>query len=220
MLIPIGDINPRFKKPVINYILIIINISVFFLFSSREDYNKIVVEYGLIPTRLEPLTFITSIFLHGSFGHLLGNMLFLWIVGDNVEDKFGHLPYLVFYLVSGIFAGIMQVTFTPHVELLRFVPCIGASGAISGVVGAYFILFPTSKIRFFYWLFIFVGTFTMSSLFAIAIWFLFQLYMASLTSVLPYTGIAYWAHIGGFVFGAGTSLLLKSVLKTRIKRKY
>lgn len=201
--LPIGDINPRRTIPYVNYILIGLNVVIFFLFYFRIDYDRTVLSYGLVPARLEAFDFITSIFLHGSFFHLLGNMLYLWICGDNVEDRLGHLGYSVLYVGSGVAAGLAHTLMTSS----SMVPCIGASGAIAGVLGAYVVIFPKSRIKVFYmfWFYIFIrmGVFQLTSIWAIGFWFIQQLFLTWLANAyqMP-SGIAYWAHIGGFVIGA------------------
>lgn len=154
-----------------------------------------------MPLHPQTITFITSLFLHGGLLHLFGNMLFLWICGDNVEDRLGHLGFLLLYLASGIIASLTHIQMTAMPE----VPSIGASGAISGILGAYVVLFPRSKIRFWYlfWFYLFfrMGTFTLASVWAIGFWFIEQLLLGYLTLSSHAVGVAYWAHIGGFVFG-------------------
>jgi len=220
MLIPIGDDNPTRRFSFVNIAIIVVNLSVmgyFFFTPSRDVYQNVVYTYGMVPGRVlvdlpgslfsGGVTFVTSLFLHGSLAHLFGNMLFLWIVGDNVEDRLGHLTYLLYYLGLGIAAGAGHLFMSAGPG--RDIPCIGASGAISGVMGAYFVLFPRKPIRFLYWLFIFVGTFELPSILAIGAWFFFQ-YLAAVS--MPEggaVGVAYWAHVWGFLVGAGTMFLLR-----------
>jgi len=201
IILPIGDINPRTRVPFVNYTLLALNIGIFFILYFGQDYERVVRQFGLVPLHPQPITFITSLFLHGGILHLLGNMLFLWICGDNVEDRLGHFGFLLLYLASGIIAHLTHIKMTTSPEI----PCIGASGAISGVLGAYVVLFPTSKIKFwyFFWL-LFIpraGTFTLASVWALGFWFIEQLLLGYLTSSYQSVGVAYWAHIGGFVFG-------------------
>jgi membrane associated rhomboid family serine protease len=197
---PIGDENPRSTTPYVNYALLAINIIIFIIFGFMQDYQQIVMDYGFIPARMEPRNFITSIFLHGSLGHLIGNMIFLWIVGDNIEDKLGHVWYLFFYLAGGIAANFFHSALIP--PELRVIPAIGASGAISAVLGAYAIMFPKNKIVFIYFVWIILiinwGKFRIASLWAIGFWFLLQLFYQFAETD---TSVAYGAHIGGFVFG-------------------
>lgn len=206
IILPIGDINPHSKIPVTNYTILALNIGIFFVFYFSYDYEKIVQQFGLIPLSSQPITFVTSMFLHGGILHLFGNMLYLWICGDNVEDRLGHFGFLLLYLASGIAASLTHIQMTSMSE----VPCIGASGAISGILGAYVALFPKNKIKFWYlfWFYLFfrMGTFTLASIWAISLWFLEQLLLGYFSHTV---GVAYWAHIGGFVFGLVIAVLLR-----------
>lgn len=208
LIIPIGDINPRQRIPLINYAILIINIVVFILLAFKPNYRELVAQYGLIPQEHIWYTFITSTFLHADIFHLLGNMLFLWIVGDNVEDKFGHLMFLFVYLISGIVAGVAHTIMFP----ISNIPCIGASGAVAGILGIYVVFFPFSRIKFWYffwfWFFIRMGIFTLASIWAIGFWFLEQLLLAEIVKA---QGIAYWAHIGGFLLGVTIAIIAKII---------
>jgi membrane associated rhomboid family serine protease len=205
MFIPVGDINRRSKFPFINYALILANIGIY-LYMIQQPIKE-VLSYALTPNAVELSDFVTSMFLHADIIHLIGNMWFLWIVGDNVEDRYGHWIYIVFYMLAGIVAGIVHVfTITPAGASI---PTVGASGAISGMMGAYLFLFPRAKILF--WVFplsFWTGLIKIPSFIAITAWFLLQLYMT-----FWYKGeadlVAYWAHIGGFVFGAGVTFMLR-----------
>jgi membrane associated rhomboid family serine protease len=201
-ILPVGDINPRERVPVVNYALIAANLAAFALLATRGDYDRIVSAYGLVPADAgrAPGTFLTSMFLHGGVAHLLGNLLFLWITGDNVEDRFGHLGYLALYLAAGIGAGVAHAITTPPEQ--AGVPCIGASGAISGVLGAYLLLFPRKRVR------VLLGWSVISvpAVLAVGLWFVFQLvsglgYLGGMSSG---GGVAYAAHVGGFVVGLAT----------------
>lgn len=220
IILPIGDVNSREKFPYVTYLLIVTNCVIFFIWGFGNDYEKIVLNYGLIPEQTQPFTFITSIFLHGSILHLFGNMLYLWICGDNVEDKLGHFSYLALYLFSGITAGL----FHWQLNLGSDIPTIGASGAIAGVLGAYLILFPKSRIKFwyFFWIFIFIrtGVFYLATIWALGFWFIEQLLLVYFESAnkLP-SGVAYWAHIGGFTFGVLIALFLRFTGLVQTKRK-
>lgn len=210
MLLPIGDINPCRRTPVVNWALIAVNVLVFAAFGLGEGYARFVSAWGFVPASFHGgaphavVTLFTSMFLHGDILHLVGNMLFLWICGDNVEDMLGGIGYLAFYLVSGLAAGFghMAITSTPDV------PCIGASGAISGVLGAYVVFFPHSRIKIFCFLeFIYWGVFTVAAIWAIGFWFLQQ---ALLTLVSAGGGVAYGAHVGGFVLGLAVAGVLRA----------
>ncbi len=154
-------------------------------------------KYGLVPANAEPMTFLYSMFLHGGWMHLIGNMLFLWITGDNLEDRFGHVPFLVIYLVCGLAAAFAQILMAGP-GMCR--PMIGASGAIAGAMGAYLLLFPKSQIKILMVWFPFVHTFRIDAVWWLGLWILFQLLSGAQQSPGG-GGVAYWAHIGGFAAG-------------------
>ncbi len=191
-MFPVRDVVERRKFPFVNVALITTNIVAFLW--SLTDFEHIVLTYGFTPAHWTPLTVLTSMFLHGDAGHIIGNMWYLFIFGDNVEDRFGHLKYLLFYLVSGVVATYINYLTDPASAIL----VIGASGAISGVMGAYLLVFPRVKVHviaFFYLT-------TLPAFVLIGFWFILQLYFgtAGLLGGIG-SGIAYWAHIGGFLFG-------------------
>jgi membrane associated rhomboid family serine protease len=213
-MLPLGDENPTKIKPIVNWSIIIASILVFlWQTSGGESYFVFsLFNYGLVPARILSgsglHTFFTSIFLHGGWSHLLGNMLFLAIFGDNIEDCCGHLRYLAFYLASGVVASAFWM-FTAWGSNF---PAVGASGAISGVLGAYFILYPNARIRTligvgFFWRMIRVPAYMM-----IGLWFVYQLMLASLPLN---TGVAYTAHIGGFLAGIALSRVIRPKLRRR-----
>jgi rhomboid family protein len=211
-MIPIRDDQPRFSVPYVTYFLIALNMAIF-LFESTLDKSNLMAllfQFGLVPSRVTGivsgygspsvalLPFFTSMFLHGSWLHVIGNMWFLWIFGDNIEDYLGHFKYLVFYLLSGLAAAAAQVLLSPHSQ----VPTIGASGAIAGVLGSYFILYP--KARVLTW-FPPIFFFHLPAWIMLGYWFVVQFLSGTATS-LSYAGnsnggIAFWAHVGGFVAG-------------------
>lgn len=215
-MIPIGDDNRgRSLSPIVNWILIIANLIVFIYEFTLplQELEQLVYEYGAIPAEIVPAlqppgldhastyaTLLTSMFMHGSIAHFAGNMLFLWIFGDNIEDAMGHLNYLVFYLVGGLAASAGHIFFNPE----SVQPMIGASGAISAVLAAYMLLFPTGMVR----VLIFIGLpliFAVPALLMIGLWFATQILsgLASLEGAGEATGgVAFWAHVGGFVAGA------------------
>ncbi|HON06339.1 MAG TPA: rhomboid family intramembrane serine protease, partial [Candidatus Ratteibacteria bacterium] len=203
---PIHDEFGVKRVPFINYTIIFVNVIVYFLFGFSGNYEQIVETFGFIPSRFSWLTIFTSMFLHGSFMHLIGNMWFLYLMGDNIEDRWGHLQYLFFYLFSGVIAALFYKIFSTGKALE--IPSIGASGAISGVVGAYMILFPKSRITFWYYMFaffrIFSGTFDIFAWFWISLWF-FQQIVGMLMNInsTESAGIAFGAHVGGFLAGMG-----------------
>ncbi len=210
LTIPVGDENRTTRTPWVNHALIVINVAVFiWMLAFCRDPKALIDQYGFLPAHPTAVGWLSSMFLHGGFEHIIGNMLFLWIFGDNVEEKFGHVGYLLFYLVGGIFADFIHA----HVisEPMKLIPTIGASGAISAVMGAYVFMFPKSRVRFwgFIWLFVFffrTFSFRLSTWFAVGGWFLLQLLSNDPTGT---DSVAYGAHIGGFIFGAAlTGLLL------------
>jgi rhomboid family protein len=235
MLFPIADDNTgRSTTPIVNYILIAVNVLVFVFLQGLGTNDKFTYAYSTVPgeiltgrdivTRpvtvqqftgqrmevpgLQPtpipvyLTLITSMFMHGGIAHIFGNMLFLFIFGDNIEDRLGHVRYLIYYLVCGIIAGLAHVfataLFATEAATL-LVPSLGASGAISGVLGGYILLFPTNRVTVLLsWFFVPVPAFV-----AIGLWFVFQLIsgLGILGSGSQAGGVAYAAHIGGFIAG-------------------
>ncbi len=219
-MFPIDDHNPTRLTPFVTYALIAINIVVFIheLSIAKPQLEQFFQLYALVPKELtgsfegipinqpvpEPLTLVTSQFLHGGFLHLAGNMLFLWIFGNNIEDKLGHFKYLIFYITCGVLAALAQWFFS----MQSGVPSLGASGAIAGVMGAYIIRFPNAQIRTLVFLGPFIVFPNIPAVFFLGIWFVQQaLYgIASLnvpTNIgMENGGVAYWAHAGGFVFGA------------------
>ncbi|MEM2929318.1 MAG: rhomboid family intramembrane serine protease [Thermoproteota archaeon] len=202
-MFPTGDETKRYTYPIIIYMLIGINTGVFILeFSDPLTYEQMILQYGFIPRllTLDPfegmLRMFTSMFLHADILHIFGNMLFLYVFGDNVEDRMGHVKFLFFYLFFGVAAGLAHFMIDP----ISIVPAIGASGAISGVMGAYMVMFPFAKVRVFYRFFMV----RLPAVVYLGFWFLMQLF----ESMLPeYVGIAYWAHIGGFLAGMIVALL-------------
>ena len=210
-MIPLRDTIPSRTAPVVTVALIVVNVLVFMHEVALGPYlEKFVFAYGLIPRRLvywpgealDPARFlplITSMFWHGGWLHLLGNMLYLWIFGDNVEDRLGHLRYLLFYLLAGTAAGLAQVALNPASRL----PTVGASGAIAGVLGAYLVTYPRARVLTFVPLF-FVPWFVEVPAFAyLVLWFLMQLLagLGTLGAPVETGGVAVWAHVGGFIAG-------------------
>jgi membrane associated rhomboid family serine protease len=208
MIFPIGDDNPVERFPYVNVGIIAANVLIFFALAFRRDYPSYVDMYGLVPELLRPHSLITHMFLHGGFGHLFGNMLFLGIVGKNVEDRLGHVPYAIVFLLAGFVASGLHIAIT-RVAGGSDIPMIGASGAVAGIMAAYAAFFPRNQIKFFYWIWIlWYGTFFIASAWAIGFWFFLQLAMALLSyhavavmGVTDWVPVAYWAHVGGF--GAG-----------------
>ena len=215
---PIRDEFGIKRIPFVNYTIIVVNVLIFFLFGFRESYQYIVNEYGFIPARFSWLSVFTSMFLHGGLMHLIGNMWYLYLMGDNLEDRWGHLQYLIFYLFSGIIAALFYGAFTYGDA--REIPSIGASGAISGILGAYVVLFPKSRITFWYYFFVFFriysGTFDIFAWFWISFWFV-QQFAGMLTGINSgaTAGIAFGAHVGGFLAGLAIAFMTKSYQKMR-----
>ena len=211
-MFPISDDNPRIRTPIITWSIIGACVLVFLWQASLgEEQGQIAVfQFGMIPARLfgeaelrseiatVPAwsTLLTSMFMHGGWLHLALNMLFLWIFGDNVEDSMGHVRYLVFYLACGIAAAMAQALINPD----STIPMVGASGAISGVLGAYVLLHPYATVRVLIVIFVFVTIVHVPALFVLGLWFFTQL-MSAAFSQTGGPGVAFWAHVGGFVAG-------------------
>lgn len=218
MIIPVGDLNPRRSFPFVNVTLILTNVAVFayvFYLRPPEAVEPTVISYALKPDAWHDVkTLFTSMFLHGGLDHLLGNMLFLWIAGDNVEDRLGHGAYLLFYMAAGLAGSAAHIVMAlGPLSSMADVPTVGASGAISGVLGAYLAFFPSSKIKFVLWLILFVRGFTLPSWGAIGLWIVSQLLIARHQLGGMAQGeaamVAVFAHLGGFAFGFAAALLLR-----------
>lgn len=209
-MFPLGDDNPTHRIPIINWLLIAANI--FLFLAQLQQGSDFTIRWSFIPLELSAwlagqapisvlVTLISAMFLHGGIGHIAGNLLFLWIFGDNVEDKFGHIPYLCFYLLCGIGATLIQY----GSDRLSPIPNLGASGAISGVLAAYMVMFPLARIRLAIWPFvIFLGTIPIPAFLLVGLWFVMQLsagYQEMVGAAESAGGVAYWAHVGGFVVG-------------------
>jgi membrane associated rhomboid family serine protease len=201
-MFPIRDTQPSYSKPVVTVVLIVVNILVFLYQFSLDSFsqNDFMYRYALVPDRFHLSNVVTSMFLHGGWMHVLGNMWFLWIFGDNIEDILGHGKYLMFYLMCGIAAALTQVFFNP----VSRVPMVGASGAIAGVMGAYMIKFPNSRIRTLIFLFIFFTMVDVPAWIMLIYWFGLQFVggFESLASAqVAQGGTAFFAHVGGFLSG-------------------
>jgi rhomboid family protein len=216
MFIPLKDLNPRRGYPFVNTGLILANVFVFIyqitlpvpVFKAFITANATIPARfpawigGHAPFELAFLPLLTSMFLHSGIAHILGNMLFLWIFGDNVEDFYGHVPYLFFYLTCGIASGIAHVLFNLHSTL----PAVGASGAISGVMGAYLLLYPRARVL----TLVFIFLVPIPAVFILVYWFVLQ-FVSGLTSLgmAASGGVAWWAHVGGFLTGMLITALAK-----------
>jgi membrane associated rhomboid family serine protease len=210
-MIPLRDTIPSIHFPAVNFLIIIANVLVFiWQLSLGSALNEAILLYGVVPVRYSDpaiaarftalqqfLPFLTSMFLHGGFLHILGNMWFLYIFGDNIEDRLGHIRYLLFYLLCGIAAGFIHLASNWHSQL----PTIGASGAIAGVMGGYVLLHPRAKILTLVPIFFFIQFFEIPAFVFLGYWFLVQLVSVGFTPS-DVGGVAWWAHIGGFVTGA------------------
>jgi len=201
--IPLHDDRPTYTQPVVTIMLIVACVLVFLHETfSLEDFslNYFVGKYAMVPAHFRPVTLVTSMFLHAGWGHIIGNMLFLWAFGKSLEDAMGHVKFFTFYMLCGIAAGIVQVM----VNAYSRVPTIGASGAIAGVMGAYLIKFPRSRIVTLIIIVFFFTTAEIPAAFILLYWFAIQFFsgFGSLAST-NYSGggIAYFAHIGGFLIG-------------------
>jgi len=224
-MIPIRDDTPRYSTPFVTYFIIALN-TVVFLFElsvgwqSHRALNGLMYEFGVVPHRFElalsgssqvslpelSLTILTSMFLHASWLHIIGNMWVLWIFGDNIEDHIGHFLYLVFYLVCG-FAGAITHILS---NVASRVPSIGASGAIAGVMGAYFVLYPRARVLTIVPLIIFFTFWWLPAWIVLGYWFLVQFLSGTAIAEVGQTGggVAFWAHVGGFVAGIALIKLL------------
>ena len=227
-MIPLRDENPSSTIPFVNIFLIIANICIFLYLNYfvSGDTNQFFLRLGFIPFELThfkdigpvnlvpvPLTIFTAMFIHGGWIHLLSNMLYLWIFGDNVEDLLGHIKYLFFYLACGITATGVHF----FINTASKVPTVGASGAIAGVLGAYLFLFPKARVKTLLILFIFIHIISIPAIIMLGLWIIMQI----LSAYIEYGsktggGIAWFAHIGGFAAG----LVLIVLMKKRKKRPY
>lgn len=236
------DNSKRVRVPFVNYILIAINIFVFVMFQNFGENERFVYTFSAVPAEiisgkdiqssptvlgkthsgeeiirpgLEPtpftvyITLITSMFMHGSIGHILGNMLFLWIFGDNVEDRLGHLQYLLFYIIVGILASLAHVATCVLLKSDLLTPSLGASGAISGVMGAYLIFYPNNSVT----VLIFRFVTTVPAIVAVGLWFAMQLFSSFMElGAGEGGGVAYGAHIGGFIAGIPLAFFIDKTL--------
>jgi membrane associated rhomboid family serine protease len=199
-MFPIRDHNPSDRTPFVTYLLIAANVIVFAItwpmFQDPAALERLYYTWGLVPRISEPSTFVTSMFLHGGVMHLLGNMLFLWIFGDNLEEEMGHLGFLAFYLAGGIAAAGLQVAADPR----SMIPMVGASGAIAAVMGGYLLLFPKARVDVLLFFIIIIRVIPVRAWMMLGVWFALQL-IGGYGANSQTGGVAYWAHAGGFVAG-------------------
>ncbi len=210
-MIPLRDSVRPGKAPFVNWILIGVNLYVFVreIMLTPQELNEVFYNLGVIPSNvihllfagapLDPvmITFITAMFLHGGWLHVLGNMLFLWVFGDNVEDRMGHLRYLLFYLAAGIIGSFSHILANPTSE----VPIIGASGAVAGVLGGYFVTFPKARVLALIPIIFFFTLAEIPAVIFLALWFVLQIFNGAASLGGAVNPVAWWAHIGGFVAG-------------------
>jgi membrane associated rhomboid family serine protease len=228
-MLPIRDDQPRYSTPWVTRFLIALNLLIFFFEAAldRQSLSILIGQFGVVPSHLAAflagspryplpavvLPFFTSMFLHGSWMHVIGNMWFLFIFGDNVEDYLGHFKYLVFYILTGLIAMSTQVAISLH----STVPTLGASGAIAGVLGAYFVLYPRARVLT--WFFVFVVW--VPAWIILGYWFALQFLSGTATALAVQGqnigGVAFWAHVGGFISGA---LLVKMFGERRLRSPY
>ncbi len=217
-MIPIRDVIPSRTTPFVTFSLISANALAFLCQRSLDATGlaRSIDLLALVPAHLSLATaptLITAIFLHASWPHLLGNLLFLWIFGDNVEDRFGHGRFAAFYLVAGVAANLAQVA----ADSASIVPIVGASGAIAAVMGAYFVMFPKSRVVMLIWLVFYVDFVEIPAVLFLGCWFILQ-FLGGLgqTAVASTGGVAFFAHIGGFALGALTGRLLARPERTAV----
>ena len=209
-MIPLRDVIPSRTPPYITITIIVLNlIAWLFELSLPDDVRQaFLTVYGVVPADFHASTLITSMFLHGGWMHVIGNMWYLWIFGDNVEDRLGHGRFIVFYLACGIVAAVGQILIDPASPL----PTIGASGAIAGVMGAYFVLYPRSRVLTLVPLILWWEIFEMPAIVLLGFWFLMQLFSAGAIAVTASThggGVAFMAHVAGFIAGIGGVFLMR-----------
>ncbi len=232
-MIPIRDDTPRYSTPYVTYFIIALNVVVFLFELSVEmqgqrALNAMIYEFGVVPRHFDRavatgatfripalfLTILTSMFLHGGWLHIIGNMWFLWIFGDNIEDYLGHLRYLLFYLASGVAAALTHIALNAGSNI----PTVGASGAIAGVMGAYFVLYPKARVLTLVPLIVFFTFWWIPAWVMLGYWFVVQFLMGAATSITVSQstgGVAVWAHVGGFI----TGIILIKVLPERSQRQ-
>lgn len=201
-MFPLRDDRPTYTAPIVTTLLIIACALVFVFELMLDDYslNHFMTLYGVVPARLHLHTLLTSMFLHGGWSHIIGNMLFLWAFGKSLEDAMGHSKFLGFYLSCGVLSALIHILFNYYSR----VPTVGASGAIAGVMGAYLLKFPKANIRTLVFIVVFVTTADIPAAFILIYWFIIQIYsgVGSITHTqVQNAGVAWFAHIGGFLAG-------------------
>lgn len=200
-MIPLRDTQPSYSRPIVTVSLIVVNLLVYLFQATLDPYSfgNFIQIFGIVPEHFRYINVFTSMFVHGGWMHVLFNMWFLWIYGDNVEDILGHGKFLIFYLLCGIAAAMLQVALNPYSR----VPIVGASGAIAGVMGGYLIKFPHSRILTLVPILIFFTTFEIPAVLILLYWFVLQIIGGAFSGSSAYSGggVAWFAHVGGFVAG-------------------
>jgi membrane associated rhomboid family serine protease len=219
-VIPLRDVIPSRTTPYVTVGLIAANVLVFLrqITLHEADLEEFVLYYGLVPAAFSWIAVLTSMFLHGGFLHIGGNMLFLWIFGDNVEDRMGHGRFLVFYVLCGAAAALAQTAMSPD----SIKAMVGASGAVAGVMGAYFVLYPHSRILTLVPIFFFIHVMEVPAIIFLGLWFLLQFVsgvgsMAAATGGEPAGNIAFWAHVAGFVAGVSGVIVFRRPERQRVE---
>jgi len=207
-MIPLSDASRRpARVPLVTALIIVVNAVIFLLELMRGE--SFVMQWSAVPAQIVSghhwITILTAMFMHGSWSHIIGNMIFLWAFAPEIEDAMGRGRYLVFYLVGGLVAMLAQVLADPH----STVPNLGASGAIAAVMGAFLVTYPTDRIRTLLFIFVFARIRFIPAALLIGFWFLTQLFHAGTVAHVQTGGVAYLAHIGGFIFGAATARLFE-----------
>ncbi|TKJ42422.1 rhomboid family intramembrane serine protease [candidate division LCP-89 bacterium B3_LCP] len=224
-MIPIKAENATLKFPLVTLLIIALNLGIFIYQMTLpwQVQNEFLTSFGMTPATLlglldraeggfhPALTFLTSLFLHGSIFHLLGNMLYLWVFGVSIEAVLGKIRFVIFYLLCGVLASVAHIVLNPNSTL----PMVGASGAIAGVLGAYLITFPSTRIKVLVFLLFFITTLRISALWVLGFWFLIQLYYATEPATGTGTNVAYMAHVGGFIAGIWLMRRMRPNLKWR-----
>ena len=219
-MIPIGDVNPRQRFPIVTASIILLNALVFLYQVTLPDDElaSFVLQAGMVPYEVTQLpsggaivSLLTSMFLHGGWLHIIGNMLYLWIFGDNIEEALGPLPFILFYLSAGVIAALSQIAVDPTSRI----PTIGASGAIAGVLGAYLVVFPKARVRTLIFLVRIVRVIQLPAIVVLGFWFVLQLFSGVVSIGVTTTGggVAWFAHIGGFVAGLAVGLFLRGRIR-------
>jgi rhomboid family protein len=214
-MIPLRDIVPSRTTPIVTISLIVANVLVFlYELTLGRAVNDFTLYFGLVPAAFSWVAVFTSMFLHGGLFHVAGNMLYLWIFGDNVEDRMGHGRFLVFYLLCGTAAALAQTITAPD----SVVPMVGASGAIAGVMGAYFVLYPKSRIVTLVPLFFFFQIIEVPAIFFLGIWFVMQ-FLSGVGSIgaAATGGVAFWAHVAGFLAGLSGVIVFRRPERQRVE---